>query len=119
MSLFLGCVTESLKRIKNETLKIREFIAEPKELIRIELGLMSEWWKTAKDILKGKAKGSKLIILGVFLAGVGVTIEIAFQSDAGVVFWMLGIIAFMRGVYLYEEEVRDELAKKRRKDAQK
>jgi len=77
---------------------------------------MPEWWKTAKDILKGKAKGSKLIILGVFLTSVGVAIEIAFQSNAGLVFWMLGIIAFMRGVYLYEEEARDELEKKRKKE---
>ena len=60
---------------------------------------MSSWWKTAKDILKGKAKGSKLIILGVFMVGVGATFAIAFPQSSSVasVFWMLGIFAFMRG----------------------
>jgi len=41
---------------------------------------VSSWWKTAKDILKGKAKGSKLIILGVFMVGVGATLAIAFPN---------------------------------------
>ena len=37
---------------------------------------MSEWWKTSKKILSGKAKGSKLMVLGVFLVSIGVVLTI-------------------------------------------
>jgi len=80
---------------------------------------MSEWWKTAKEILKGKARGSKLIVLGVFLASVGVVIQIVYDNSVSFVFVMFGIIAFMSGIALYREEAEYELEKKREKDAQK
>ena len=77
---------------------------------------MSSYWKTAKDILKGKAKGSKLILLGVFMVGIGVTLQIALDNFTASVFWILGIVAFMRGIGLYEDETRAELEKKREKN---
>jgi uncharacterized membrane protein len=76
---------------------------------------VTEWWKTAKDILKGKAKGSKLIILGVFMVSIGVGLDIYFRIGVGSVFYVLGVVAFMRGVSLYEDEARSEL-KKREKE---
>lgn len=42
--------------------------------------------------------------------------EISFHASVRIVFWMLGIIAFMRGVSLFEEEARAELEKKRGKE---
>ena len=80
---------------------------------------MSEWWKTAKDILKGKAKGSKLIILGVFLVSIGAVIEITFGSSASGAFYVLGAMAFTAGIAVYRQEAEYELEKKREKDAQK
>lgn len=79
---------------------------------------MSEWWKTAKDILKGKAKGSKLMVLGIFLVSIGVVVTIYYPASWGSAFVMLGIFAFMRGLYVYEKEAEYELEKKRKKDAQ-
>jgi len=79
---------------------------------------MSSWWKTAKDILKGKAKGSKLIVLGVFMVSVGAALIIVYPTGglaAGICFLILGQFAFMRGVYLYEDEARAELRKKETK----
>lgn len=76
---------------------------------------MPSFWEKAKDILRGKAKGSKLIVLGVFMVSVGVALDISFQTSVAFVFWFLGIIAFMRGVFLYEEEARAEIEKKRKK----
>ena len=81
---------------------------------------MSEWWKTAKDILRGKPKGSKLIILGVFLVGIGVIIHISTGNVAfGLPLEMLGSLSFGAGVGIYKEEAEYELEKKREKDAQK
>jgi hypothetical protein len=80
---------------------------------------MSSWWKTAKDILKGKAKGSKLIILGVFMVSIGAALVIVYPTSgwtAGIWFFILGQFAFMRGVWLYEEEARAELRKKKEKE---
>ena len=80
----------------------------------------SLWWKTAKEILKGKAKGSKLVILGVFLVGVGTTIHISTgEAYYGAPLVMLGAFAFASGLILYNEEARYELEKKRNKDTLK
>jgi hypothetical protein len=81
---------------------------------------LSSYWETARRILSGKPRGSKLIVLGVFLTGVGVGLAIALSSyqpsgsavGATSVFWFLGIVAFMRGVALYEKETEIELQKK-------
>lgn len=81
---------------------------------------MAEWWKTARDILRGKARGSKLIILGVFMVSIGAALVIAFSTGgltAAMFFFILGQFAFMRGVWLYESEAKAELEKKR-KDSQ-
>jgi hypothetical protein len=78
---------------------------------------MSSWWKTAKDILKGKAKGSKLIVLGVFMVSVGAVLVIVYPSNgwsAAIWFFILGQLAFMRGVWLYEEEAKAELRRKKK-----
>lgn len=80
---------------------------------------MSEWWKTAKDILSGKAKGSKLIVLGVFMVSVGAVLTIFYPASYGSAFVMLGIFAFIMGVSLYMKEAEYELEKKREKDVQK
>jgi len=74
---------------------------------------MSSWWKTAKDILKGKARGSKLIILAIFLAGIALTTHL-YTGDYTYAssFYILSIIAFVRGINLYEEEAHQELKKK-------
>jgi len=60
-----------------------------------------------------------LIVLGVFMVSVGVSLEITFRTLVAVVFWMLGMIAFMRGVLLYEDEAKAELEQKMKKDRQK
>jgi len=79
---------------------------------------LSSYWKTARRILSGKPRGSKLIVLGVFLTGVGVGLTIVLSTyspsavSAPIVFWFLGIVAFMRGVALYERETEIELQKK-------
>ena len=79
---------------------------------------MSEWWKTAKKILSGKPKGSKLIVLGVFLVGLGVVLP-AIEIKEGLAFVALGSLAFGIGLSVYHEEAEYELEKKREKDAQK
>ena len=79
---------------------------------------MSEWWKTAKEILSGKPRGSKLIVLGVFLVGLGVVLP-ASGFEEGLVFVAIGSLAFGVGVSVYREEAEYELEKKREKDAQK
>ena len=81
---------------------------------------MSEWWKTAKKILSGKPKGSKMIVLGVFLVGLGTVLEITFGQLMGTIFFIvMGMWAFMWGWSLYREEAEYELKKKREKDAEK
>ena len=81
---------------------------------------MSEWWKTAKDILKGKAKGSKLIVLGVFLVGIGGAIHISTGNYSyAIVFEMFGSLAFGAGVGIYSLEAKYEIEKRREKDVEK
>lgn len=81
---------------------------------------MSEWWKTAKGILRGKAKGSKLIVLGVFLITIGVAIHISTGNYSyAMVFEMFGSLAFGAGIGIYSLEAKYEIEKKREKDAQK
>ena len=81
---------------------------------------MSEWWKTAKKILSGKPKGSKLIVLGVFLVGLGTVLEITFGQLTGALFFIvMGMWAFTWGWSLYREEAKYELEKRREKDTQK
>jgi drug/metabolite transporter (DMT)-like permease len=79
---------------------------------------LSSWWQTARKILSGKPRGSKLIVLGVFLASIGVVLTLMCPQNYGApsVFLMLGIIAFMRGISLYEAEVEAELEKERNKE---
>ena len=79
---------------------------------------MSEWWKTAKNILKGKPKGSKLIVLGVFLVSIGAVLA-SLGSIVWIIFIMLGSMAFGAGVAVYREDAEYELEKKRKKDTQK
>jgi len=80
---------------------------------------MSEWWKTAKKILSGKPKGSKLIVLGVFLVGLGTVLEITFGQLTGALFFIvMGMWAFAWGWSLYREEAKYELEKRRAKDTQ-
>ena len=75
---------------------------------------MSSWWKTAKNILSGKARGSKLIILGVFLMSTGAIIEIYVEKSvsASLIFLLVGMWTVQRGWFVYEEEARRELEKK-------
>lgn len=80
---------------------------------------MSSWWKTAKDILRGKAKGSKLMVLGIFLVTIGIVVTVYYPTSWGSAFVILGIFAFMRGLHVYEREAEYELERKRKKDAQK
>jgi uncharacterized membrane protein len=77
---------------------------------------MTQWWKTAKEILKGKAKGAKLIVLGVFLVSiaVGIGISTGNYGDSSAL-QMLGIMAFVFGIVLYREEAEHELEKKKEK----
>jgi hypothetical protein len=78
---------------------------------------MSDWWKTAKDILKGKPKGSKLIILGVFLVGIGVTIHIATGNYAyASPLEILGMFSFGVGLGMYKTEAEYEMERKRQKE---
>jgi hypothetical protein len=79
---------------------------------------MSEWWKTAKDIIKGKPKGSKLIVLGVFLVSIGAVLA-SLGPVVWLIFTMFGSMAFGAGVAVYREEAEYELEKKREKDAKK
>ena len=53
------------------------------------------------------------------MVSIGVTLEITWESGTGIVFWMLGIVAFLRGIGLYEVEAREELEKKREKERTK
>ena len=81
---------------------------------------MSEWWKTVKKILSGKPKGSKLMVLGVFLVSIGTTLEITFGQLVGTIFFIvMGMWAFMWGWSLYRDEAEYELEKRRKEDAQK
>lgn len=75
---------------------------------------MSSWWGTAKKILSGKPRGSKLIILGVFLMSIGAIIEVSFEKtlSATMIFLLVGMLTVQRGWFLYEEEVKRELEKK-------
>jgi len=73
---------------------------------------MSSWWQTTKKILSGKAKGSKLIILGVFLVGTGVVLEVSLHTTGSLIFVVLGVMAFTRGLSIYTKEARAELEKK-------
>ena len=66
-------------------------------------------------ILKGKAKGSKLLVLGTLMVSSGVTFMVFYPASWGSVFVVLGIIAFMRGLELYERETKYELEKKEKK----
>jgi uncharacterized membrane protein len=77
---------------------------------------MSEWWKTAKKILSGKAKGSKLMVLGVFLVTIGVVLTIYYPLSWGSAFVILGILAFVRGLVIYEKEATDELERRKTKN---
>ena len=71
-------------------------------------------WRTAGETLKGKAKGSKLVVLGVFLVIVAVTIHISTgNAYFGAPLLMLGAFAFANGLVLYNEEARYELEKKK------
>ena len=73
---------------------------------------MSSWWETAKKILSGKAKGSKLIVLGVFLVSIGVALDIAYHEASGTVFIVFGALAFGAGIAVYREEAELELRSK-------
>ena len=75
---------------------------------------MSSWWETAKNILKGKPKGSKLIVLGVFLVSLGVALD-SIGLDKGLIFAILGSIAFGAGIAVYREEAELELERKKQK----
>ena len=76
---------------------------------------MSSWWKTARKILSGKPKGSKLMVLGIFLVGIGTTLEIMFETLVGAMFFIvMGLWAFQWGWSLYREEAKLELEKKRK-----
>ena len=80
---------------------------------------MSSYWKTARDILKGKAKGSKLIVLGVFMVSIGAVIQLTTNSPASGPFYFLGAMAFGAGIAVYRGEAEYELDKKREKNVQK
>ena len=80
---------------------------------------MTSIWDKAREILRGKAKGSKLIILGVFLVSVGVALTIYYPESWSATFVVLGIFAFLRGLSIYEDEARTELEKKREKKEEK
>ena len=68
---------------------------------------MPSTWDTAKKILSGKPRGSKLIVLGVFLITIGGTISFYNPANFAVsAFVFMGIFAFLRGVFLYESEVQ-------------
>jgi len=87
------------------------------ELIRIKKwNKLPSIWDKAKEIIKGKPKGSKLIVLGVFLVSIGVTLIIYYPASWASTFVILGIIAFIRGLVIYEDEARIELEKKREKE---
>lgn len=75
---------------------------------------MSSWWNTAKHILSGKPKGSKLIVLGVFLLSVGTTIEITIKPipSGASYFLMIGLMLVMWGYFMYREEAQLEMKKK-------
>ena len=79
---------------------------------------MSEWWETTKKILSGKPRGSKLMVLGVFLVSLGVVLP-AFGLEGGVVFIGIGSLAFGVGLGIYRDEAQYELEKKRKKDEKK
>lgn len=71
-------------------------------------------WKTAGHILKGKAKGSKLIVLGIFLVITAVAIHISTgNAQYGAPLLILGAFAFANGLVLYNEEARYELERKK------
>ncbi len=69
-------------------------------------------WETAKEILSGKPKGGKLIVLGVFLVSVGVGLSFYSQSNFALPFVLLGALAFGSGLALYQREADRKLRKK-------
>jgi hypothetical protein len=73
-------------------------------------------WDKAKEIIKGKPRGSKLIVLGVFLVSIGITLTIYCPASWASAFVILGVISFIRGLVIYEDEARIELEKKREKE---
>jgi uncharacterized membrane protein len=73
-------------------------------------------WDKAKEIIKGKPRGSKLIVLGVFLVSIGITLTIYYPASWASAFVILGVISFIRGLVIYEDEARIELEKKREKE---
>jgi len=77
---------------------------------------LPSFWETAK-ILSGKPKGSKLIVLGVFMVSIGVALTIWYPASWGSAFVILGVFAFVRGLSLYEREVETEIKKKKSESA--
>lgn len=69
--------------------------------MKVKRKFMPGWWKEAKDVLRGKAKGSKLIVLGISMVGLGVALTVFYQASWASVFVLLGILAFWRGLLLY------------------
>jgi uncharacterized membrane protein len=68
---------------------------------------MPSTWDTAKRILSGKPRGSKLIVLGVFMVTFGAALSFYNPGNFAIgAFVVLGIFAFMRGVSLYETEAQ-------------
>ena len=67
-------------------------------------------WHVATRILKGKAKGWKLLVFSVFLLSVGTLLEIIYRLSVGAaVFLVLGINAFAVGIEMYKKEVESSL----------
>lgn len=76
-------------------------------------------WKTAEKIL-GRSKGARLMVLGIFLmttGGIGIGVANFLRTEATVPSLMLafGILSFITGLGMYEEEGRRSRRSRRRK----
>jgi len=77
----------------------------------------STWWKSAQSILKGKANGAKLLVIGIFLVGVATAIHLSTQSlTYCVVPYSLGICAFIVGLSVYTQDAKCDRRKMNRRE---
>lgn len=55
------------------------------------------------------------MVLGVFLVTIGVVLTIYYPLSWRSAFVILGILAFVRGLVIYEKEAMDELERRKKK----
>jgi hypothetical protein len=76
---------------------------------------MSEWIKTIQRILRGKARGSELMVFGVALTLPGIAIGVNYEFVYGFYLMVPSLWAVTWGMMDYREEVTYELKTKKKR----